>query len=297
VPLAAERERTAVARGPRGVPISTSPAAAVGSPTGVEREAAPAREPVAESAAAVAAPEVQALVAALADDGIAGNAIAAFARLCALPSGRLDALAAALHARDEQQRVLAAAVLRERVAVGAVRVDFALLAVTVQGLRRDGRVDVRGTAAHPLVDTCARFLAVHAASAREPLTAALGSGDEQQRFLAAFLLALGGADELAPRLARELVPRLVDNDVAGDALAASHALGRLGAAGAAALQPWVAQLDGQGRSLAELVLLDVATPPRDRTELRARAARHRATHVYHDPVIEFDLRRSRVPRW
>jgi hypothetical protein len=60
---------------------------------------------------------------------------------------------------------------------------------------------------------------------------------------------------------------------------------------------WRGALDAQGRAVLDLVDLDVRSPPRDPKTLRERKSRHQITSLYHDPVVEYDLWRSSVPRW
>ncbi len=242
-------------------------------------------------------PEVNACIEALRDDGIVGNGIAAFDTLCDLPAGPVAALDAALQSGDEQQRTFAGGILRCRCEQHRTAPSDDLLAVSVQGLHSQTRVAVSGTRAFPLAATSLRFLVEHSEAARPPLRRALDSGDEQQRFLAAFALAAGRDVEFASRIARELVQRLGDNQVSGDALMASHGLYRLGKASLPSVREWRGYVDEQARGLLHLVELDVQSPPRDKKALRARAEHQQVTTVYHDPVIEFDLTRSVVPRW
>ena len=197
----------------------------------------------AELAGIVADARVDALVLDLADDGIRGNGIAACAALCALPPAVVPALERALAAPDEQQRVLAGAVLRVRCERFDLAPCAALLANAVDALRGAPAVDTRGTPASPLAATSFRFLLPPAAAARAPLLRALEGGDRQQRLAAAFLLAGRSEAALAPRLVRGLVPHLADNHTGGDALFAAHALYRVGAPGLAAMREWRAAVD------------------------------------------------------
>lgn len=56
--------------------------------------------------------------------------------------------------------------------------------------------------------------------------------------------------------------------------------------------------DAQARRLLDLIELDLVRPPRNQTELRTRTRELSSiTTLYHDPVLQFDAFRSRVPSW
>ena len=52
-----------------------------------------------------------------------------------------------------------------------------------------------------------------------------------------------------------------------------------------------------GRRLARLIQQDVATPPRNEIERRVRGRRAKVSSVYLDPVFDYDITRSVVPRF
>jgi hypothetical protein len=236
----------------------------------------------------------------LRDDHLAGNAESAIPRLVSLPPGSLPELEGALAAIDVQQRHLAARVLRRRGERHGDGPSARLLEVTVEGLAA-GLADQ--LIARRLCETwnpaadCTRFLAGHAHTASESLRRALAGGDSQQRFLAAWLLALAADERDAPAICRELVPRLADNAVAGDAVMAANGLYRLGAASLPTLRAWRPWVDEQARSLIDLVELDLSDPPVTLGQFAVRRGMHRVSDVYHDPASEFDVSRSRVPQW
>lgn len=229
----------------------------------------------------------------LRDDGIPHNGTRALRRLMAAGAAAAPFLERALDAFDLQQRQLAAVVLRCNCGAPTP----ALLRVTVEALRRDAAAALVSTLAGSVSIGATRHLLGNTAAARPFLRQGLGQGDDQQRFLCAFLLAAGGHDDDRAIVARELVVHLADNDIDGDALMAAHGLYRMGEAGIAATALWRPHVDAQARSLLDLIALDLQAPPRDRGELRARRTRHAVTDVYHDPAIEFDAFRSRVATW
>lgn len=241
-------------------------------------------------------PRIADWVAALHDDDVRWNALVARARLVRLPPGRIDALEAALRSWDLQQRTFAAIVLRERCEAGRATPSLALFEASTEALRSDVRVGVEGTSAQPLRGTSLRFLVGHAEAAAPVLRSALGADDLQQRVYAAFALApVARADDVA-RIVQQLVPRLEDNAVMGDALMACHALYRLGEAGLPVLRAWRGHVDEQARSLIDLIEADLVVPPRDLATRRERGRRAKVSTVYHDVAIEFDLSRSALPR-
>ena len=241
-------------------------------------------------------PRIGGLVDALRDDDIPRNCLVAYRTLLSLPPGRIGQLEGALRSYDEQQRMFAGVILRHRCEARVAAVSPDLLDVSVEALSSFVRTNVTGTAAEPLRGTSLRFLLHHAEAAAPMLRRALWSGDVQQRFLAAFALApVANADDV-PAIARELVGRLEDNEVLGDALMAGHGLYRLGSAALPILRHWRGHVDEQARGMIDLIELDLLSPPRDRATLRERGRGRRISTLYHDPVIEFDLERSPVPR-
>ncbi|MFG0316956.1 MAG: hypothetical protein ACF8XB_06775 [Planctomycetota bacterium JB042] len=230
-------------------------------------------------------------IANLADDGIRWNALDALGRLAVAGPLAREPLERALDSRDPQQRQLAASLLRDLPGPPSDR----LLEVTVEGLaddalpngRHDGRshwTGVRNAQEGVL------FLRRHPDRARPLLLRAVHAADEQQAFCSALLLAYAGEHRQA-KVYEILISRLADNDVTGDALAASNALYRLGRP---ALDPVVTALSGargQQRDFLEQIVQDLTDPPRSREELRRRSRLRGASELYHDPVIEYRLGR------
>jgi hypothetical protein len=242
---------------------------------------------------------VLALVEDLRDDHIAGNAGAAMIRL-ASARGAARALEPALESFDVQHRHLAARVLRQRCDQHGEEPSSRLLDVSVEALAHRLEMQLRERRLtvdwDPSADAT-RFLATRVVSARPALRRALDSGDDQQRFLAAFLLSEHADEADVAAISRELLPRLAHNDVRGDAVMAAHGLYLLGHRALPAMRWWKSYVDEQARSLLELIELDLTTPPRSRADIRARARLQQVTRIYHDPAIEFDVLRSRVPSW
>jgi len=163
-------------------------------------------------------------------------------------------------------------------------------------MRSDVRANFVGTAAEPLRGTTLRFLVERAKDAAPALRRALASDDRQQRAFAAFALAPVARTDEAAAIVQELAPLLANNDRLGDALLASHALYRLGAASLPALRYWRPYVDDQARALIDLIEQDLVSPPRDLATMQTRGRSARISTLYHDAVIEFDLRRSLLPR-
>lgn len=242
----------------------------------------------------------------LRDDGIRFNATKAMRRLAELPAGEIPELNAALTAFDVQLRHFAAGVLRARVAHGKAAASDALLRVSVDALRSGlGTVarDAYATYVGSLTVNSARFLRRHAVAARDILVAALTSPNAQQRFLSAYLLAQAGVTERPGyerhegRIAFELLGHLADNNISGDALMATHGLYRLGPNALPILLDNRRFMDPQAQKLIDLIRLDLQQPPRNKKELQMRGRKHRISSIYHDAAIEYDMRRSVVPRF
>lgn len=241
-------------------------------------------------------PRIEGLVNDLRDDDIRWNASAAWSELVRLPPGRIASLEGALGSRDAQQRQFAGAILRQRCEAGRASPSAALFDVTVESMRSDVRANFVGTAAEPLRGTTLRFLVERAKDAAPALRRALASDDRQQRVFAAFALAPVARTDEAAAIVQELAPLLANNDRLGDALLASHALYRLGAASLPALRYWRPYVDDQARALIDLIEQDLVSPPRDLATMQTRGRSARISTLYHDAVIEFDLRRSLLPR-
>lgn len=241
----------------------------------------------------LAMPDVEHCIEDLRDDNIRGNATTALRRLRQLDRSMIPVLERALTSPDVQQRHLVAEVLYGLDAPAS----RLLVEVAVQALGHDvSRVIVATGLASPAA-SATRYLADHTAAALAELRFGLGSADPQQRFLCAFLLAQGGHALDADVVCRELIEHLADNHIQGDALMATHGLYRLGERGQTSARAWRPYVDEQARALLDLIDLDLRTPPRDRRELAHRGTLQRVTSVYHDPALQFDIKRSRVATW
>lgn len=229
----------------------------------------------------------------LRDDDIRGNAGSAMVGLRRAGAAAVPMLTDALGSIDGQQRHFAALILRD---LDAEPVPL-LCTVSVEALTREVSRELRATIMVPGATDATRYLARHVAAARPALRFGLGSGDDQQRFLCAFLLACGGESVDTEQVVRELMSHLGDNRIRGDALMATHGLFRLASATGIGLAAWKPYVDEQARSLLDLIELDLRQPPRDRGELAARGRMQRVTGVYFDPALQFDVNRSRVPTW
>lgn len=247
-----------------------------------------------------------ALVHDLRDDGIRGNAGRAVRVLIQLPAGEIPELVAALDSNDLQLRHFAAGVLRRRCLQQRASVPDRLLQVSVEALR-SGLGPVKSAAystwVGPLLVRSAHFLREHAEAASPMLLRELTSIDPQQRFLSAYLLAQGGLvsrtrnSERVGRVAYELLGHLGDNNISGDALMATHGLYRIGDMVLPVLLENRRYLDEQGRQLIDLIRLDLKQPPRTKKDFYQRGASFRISSIYHDPAVEYDMRRSVVPRF
>lgn len=237
--------------------------------------------------------EIEHWIEQLRDDGIRGNAMRALWDLEAAGDAAAPFLERTLRSVDRQQRQLAAYVLRR----GAQAPSVQLLEVSVEALRRDVCAELWSTLIHPIAASSTRWLLGHTAAARPQIRRALAFGDDQQRFLAAYLLAASGHDDDREAVVRELVHHLRDNQIDGDAVMAAAGLYRLGPTASRSIAAWRNAVDEQARSLLDLVARDLAAPPRTDEELRSRKGMHRTTAIYHDPAVEFDIGRSRVATW
>lgn len=227
-----------------------------------------------------------AAIEALRDDGIrwnAGHAMGELATPAAVP-----VLREALASHDVQQRLLAACVLVRIPTAPSAR----LAEVLVEAMRPEHSRSLYSTLLQPTASLATRYLYHHPRDARPALRDGFTRGDDQQRYLCAFLLACDGSrDDLVP-VTRELVHHLRDNDTLGDAMMAAHALHRLGADVLPELLAWRQAVDEQGQQLIELIALDLRNPPRTEAELVGRHAMHRVSQLYHDPVVQYDIDRS-----
>lgn len=252
-----------------------------------------AADPAAEDRPPPTLQQVDAWVLALCDDGIPRNALEALWQLDFAGRTAVAPLEAALGSWDAQQRHLAAVALRR---IGADPTPR-LVEVSVEALRGEWNRPWIGTLLAAPAAGAVRWLAQHPAAAQAALRRALGSDDPQQRFLAAFLLATGGSGVDQGYVVRELVEHLADNEIEGDAVMACHGLYRLGPPVLPALRSWRPHVDEQARQLIDLVELNLLQPPATEQDFVHRQSMHRATNVYRDPSLHYDVRRSRVPTW
>ncbi|MEE2888369.1 MAG: hypothetical protein VX951_13145 [Planctomycetota bacterium] len=236
---------------------------------------------------------IEALIADLEDDDVAWNAMNAQRELWDLGVTASPFLEGALDSPDEQQRHLAASMLRSQ---ASLEVSDRLLRVSVEALSSNfnlTRIAGRHFKSHSF-----HFLLRHGELARRPLQDGLYNGDRQQRFLCAFLLAKTGCRDPFWVIAETLVPHLRHNNIMGDGMMAAHGLYCLGSAVLTILDRSGIAADGQASRLLKLIELDLLWAPRSRSELRARAQRlgmRDVTSLYHDPVLEYDPTRSLLP--
>jgi len=78
---------------------------------------------------------------------------------------------------------------------------------------------------------------------------------------------------------------------------ATHGLFRMGDKALPILIDNRRYLDEQGRKLVDLIRMDLQQPPRTKKDLYSRSAMVRVSQLYHDPAIEYDMRRSVMPRF
>lgn len=225
----------------------------------------------------------------LANDDIRGNAIDAMGTL--QDAAALPLLAEALGSRDVQQRQLAASVMRDLGAPPSAELGR----VTVETLDDSISNPLFGTVLHHLSDDAVRYLYHHPGLAVGELRRALWSPDANIRFRAAFLLACRCDPPFLTTVVREMIDHLCDNQITGDAMMACHALHMLGRKAEGALVSWRHHQDPQAARLIELLLIDLDHPPRTDAELRQRRSMHEITCLYHDPAVEFDIRRAYIP--
>jgi hypothetical protein len=224
-------------------------------------------------------------VEALRDDDVPGNAMDAIGNLWSEDEA-VGLLHESLRSFDQQQRHLAGWMLRSK----QVRSTPELAEVAVEALQPEIGSRLYNTTLSRMDQSATRYLYHNSEHSRRPLRIALHSADQQQRFLAAFLLGVSGATEDAATIVRELAPRLADNDVCGDALLATHGLYRLGKLGGQLLEHWRYGLDAQGRQLIDLIQLNLRSPPRNQRELESRRKLHSVTSLCFDPTIDYDVR-------
>jgi hypothetical protein len=188
---------------------------------------------------------------ALHDDGIPRNAMDAVRVLCDFGNKAVPALQRALDSSDEQQRHLAAFVLRWIDSKPSRR----LCELSIEAL---GDPEIEGyfrTLIHRPALSATRWLDAHAQSKEvvPHLLAAARSEHAQRRFLAAALLARAGVQRDLPHTCSVLLAQLPDNSRLGDALVAAHALYKLGPAALPQIKLAYRGADDQARSLLQLV--------------------------------------------
>ena len=207
---------------------------------------------------------------ALADDGIPRNGVAAVHALRDFGDKAVPALQRALDSADEQQRHLAAFVLRWTNAAPTRR----LCELSVEAL---GDPEIEGywrSLIHRPALSATRWLDANAQTKEvtQHLLAAVRSEHAQRRFLAAAMLARAGVQRDLPQTCSVLIAQLPDNSRDGDALVAAHALYRLGPAALPQIRLAYRGADEQARSLLQLVeeSLDDDAAGRTRTEAELR---------------------------
>lgn len=243
--------------------------------------------------------ELDALVAALAQDNTRWNASRAMDRFYdLLPIGTAH-LERALDSHDQQQRHFAAHLLRRRTESRSPR----LCEVTVEALSRDPVPGYYRTLLHrPAIDAL-RWLASDPVPALLPLRRALYSQDEQQQFYTAYVLAIC-ADTKAPSFTcRVLIDHLGDNEIGGDALMAANALYRMGPLALPEIRLARRWADDQAIRMLDLIERNLVDDDNGIVQtLEAQHARRQqlrtdtVTTVYVDPCREFDLYRSPIPQ-
>ena len=231
---------------------------------------------------------------ALADDGIPRNGVAAVHALRDFGDKAVPALQRALDSADEQQRHLAAFVLRWTNAAPTRR----LCELSVEAL---GDPEIEGywrTLIHRPALSATRWLDEKSGSKEvvSHLLVAARSLQPQRRFLAAAMLARRGVQTDLHHTCAVLVAQLPDNDKMGDALVAAHGLYRLGASALPQIRLAYRGADEQTRKLLQLVednlADDEAGKKRTPAELRERYDRlglRTVTEVCLDPVRDHEF--------
>ena len=196
------------------------------------------------------------------------------------------ALHVALDSAHLQQRHAAAQLLRKFPEVPA---SERLIAVTVDGLRNDTIPGKQVEGVRLAVANAAGFgwLIEHIEATRGALVPALASDDLQQRFLAAVCLGATADRDHVARIAQILIPHLRDNQIAGDALMAGCALYRLGPAARTALTEARAAADAQQGQIIDLILFDLANPPRSEADFKKRKGMQTVWGDLYDPIAWF----------
>ena len=216
--------------------------------------------------------EIESAIRALANDDIPRNAMEAVRTLRAAREKAVPALLRALESFDEQQRHLAAFVLRWIDAEPTTR----LCELSIEAL---GDPEIEGywrTLIHRPAVSAARWLDDHSRSKEvtSHLLVAARSQQPQRRFLAAALLARSGTQVDLNNTCSVLIAQLPDNEDLGDALVAAHGLYRLGPAALPQVRMAYRGADAQAYKLLQLVeenlADDAAGKQLTEAELRAR---------------------------
>lgn len=222
----------------------------------------------------------------LRDDSVVGNAEWAIDVLSERLAAKPGLLEEALRDPDWQCQQLAGTLLRQRYnrenhgtknlspsGFGERRtvVSDDLLRVSVEGLRDDRLPYDQSMRRMTWVfnaKSSFSFLIDHAERAEELLLAALGSDDEQQRWLAACVLGYAGAWHIADRVAPVLVEHLGANTRSGDATACAAALFHLGHAALPVLEAARHDADSQRAKTAQLLVSRIRGDPLSSKDLR-----------------------------
>lgn len=256
------------------------------------------KSPMLEAGLSLTLPDA---VADLRHDAVRWNAIRAMDYLRKHRSAARPLLERVLDSPDHQQRQLAASLLR---GVAAYRPTTRMLAVTIEGLRDDvlplgkrpGEIRRTGTGDGNATSGVRWFLRDRARirAAAGQLRAALDADDGQQRFLAAYLLGIGGRTAAAEEIFVVLAPHLCDNAISGDANMAAAAIHGLGPVIIPALRARLPFADRQEADLLRLVLHHLAGADDPDAALLPASRRRTITTRVHDPVLQH--RFDTVPR-
>lgn len=231
---------------------------------------------------------------ALANDDIPRNAMHAVHALYGFGEKAVPALQLALESADQQQRHLAAAVLRWLDAAPTPR----LCELSIEAL---GDPEIEGywrTLIHRPAISATGWLDEKSGSKEvvSHLLVAARSLQPQRRFLAAALIARRGVVTDLHHTCSVLIAQLPDNAHLGDALVAAHGLYRLGAPALPQIRLAYRGADEQTRSLLQLVEENLADDAAGRkqteAELRERYDRlglRKVTGVRLDPAREHSL--------
>lgn len=225
------------------------------------------------------------LVRALRSDGVRWSALSAKDLLIgSLGEEAIPFLRQALDDPDYQSRQFAASLLRNQGEPPSPR----LITVSIEGLRDDaypyGRDGVTYLC-NAKEGTC--WLWIHQPVGTAELRTALASDDAQQRFLAAWLLAMRGDTESTAPICAELVPHLRDGSKPAPAWAI-RALFLLGPTARPHLEAALPTANARQAACIQLLVRDWVDPPASTAEA-ARRGTLRLSWRYHDPAWEPSL--------